>query len=131
MVARFYEKNVDSEALRTRLRPGKRGNSLLELQAAAEFLGMRSRAVHVGQESLLGVTLPAIAHLTDGHYLVLYAVNAVGVVAGDPAKGVVTLTTTAFARSWSGHLLLLARRPRAPPRRNLPWLPTHRSIPPN
>jgi RNA polymerase sigma factor (sigma-70 family) len=51
--------------------------------------------------------LPAVAHLTDGHYVVLYAVSASEVLAGEPAGGIVTLQTGAFRRGWSGHALLV------------------------
>ena len=52
-------------------------------------------------------TLPAIAHLSAGHYVVLYAQELNGLVIGDPAHGVVTVTTETFRRAWTGNLLLL------------------------
>jgi RNA polymerase sigma-70 factor (ECF subfamily) len=110
MVARFHDFGADPAAIRERLRPGPQGSSLRELQEAAEGLGFRARAVRVGAEQLAAVALPAVAHLADGHYVVLYAVQHNAVVAGDPAAGVVALDAAAFARSWSGHLLLIVRR---------------------
>jgi RNA polymerase sigma-70 factor (ECF subfamily) len=47
--------------------------------------------------------------LTDGHYVVAYAVSPSEVVAGDPATGVVTLEAGAFVRGCSGHALLAVR----------------------
>jgi RNA polymerase sigma-70 factor (ECF subfamily) len=46
--------------------------------------------------------------LTDGHYVVLYAVTASEMVVGDPATGIVTLEAGAFRRGWSGRALLVA-----------------------
>jgi hypothetical protein len=106
MVARYRGLVVSPEGLRRRLPVGPAGVSLLALQDAASSLGFRSRAVRLGFEQLAGVRLPAIAHLRDGHYVVLYARAPDGVVAGDPAAGIRTLPAATFRQAWSGNLLL-------------------------
>jgi ABC-type bacteriocin/lantibiotic exporter with double-glycine peptidase domain len=80
---------------------------LLHLHQAAAALGFRSRAVHLGLERLAEVGLPAIAHLAPGHYVVLYALASGAVVLGDPARGVYPTSIQAFAKAWTGCLLLL------------------------
>jgi ATP-binding cassette subfamily B protein RaxB len=109
MVARFHGQSVSLAGLRQGIRLGPRGASLLELQRGAAALGFRCRAVRVGVEQLASVRLPALAHLADEHYVVVYALEHGGVVVGDPATGVVTLPTDAFRRAWTGTLLLLGR----------------------
>ncbi len=89
--------------------PALRGSSLLDLQRVAEALGFRARAVRIGSDHLASLTLPAIAHLTDGHYVVVYAASASEVVVGDPATAIVTLQPAALWRGWSGHALLVVR----------------------
>jgi hypothetical protein len=52
------------------------------------------------------VSLPVIAHLSDGHYVVLHEVAPGGVVVGDPATGIVTWSLEQLRRCYSGALLL-------------------------
>ena len=52
------------------------------------------------------VGLPAVAHLSDGHYVVLHELGPGGVVVGDPATGVATWSRESLTRSYSGALLL-------------------------
>jgi ABC-type bacteriocin/lantibiotic exporter with double-glycine peptidase domain len=63
--------------------------------------------VRIGAEQLADAVLPAVAHLAEGHYVVIYERGRDGVVVGDPAAGVLTLAADAFRRAWSGNLLLL------------------------
>jgi hypothetical protein len=118
MVARSHGLDVSLAQVRQRLQAGTHGSSLLELQQAAEGLGLQARAVRIGPSHLAALALPAIAHLADGHYVVLYAVSASEVVAGDPATGIVTLQAGAFRRGWSGQALLISR----PEESNGRWL---------
>jgi ABC-type bacteriocin/lantibiotic exporter with double-glycine peptidase domain len=57
--------------------------------------------------------LPAVAHLSDGHSVVLHELGAGGVVVGDPATGIVTWNWDFLTRAYSGALLLFdaASRP--------------------
>jgi CRP-like cAMP-binding protein len=108
MVARFHGLNVPPESLRQGIHPGPRGLSLLAVQLAATLLGLCSRPVRIDPMQLSDVALPAVAHMSGDHYVVVYAIFATTVVMGDPAAGVVTVSTSAFRKSWTGHLLLLA-----------------------
>jgi predicted double-glycine peptidase len=122
MVARYHGQGVSLAALCQRVRLGPQGASLLGLQQAAATLGFGGRAVHVVPGRLPEVTLPAIAHLAGGHYVVLYAQGADEVVIGDPASCVRTVSAPTFRQTWTGHLLLLTPPGRAPsvPRWNAP-----------
>jgi ABC-type bacteriocin/lantibiotic exporter with double-glycine peptidase domain len=62
--------------------------------------------VRVSVDRLGQVSLPAVAHLADGHYVVLHELGAGGVVVGDPATGVVTWNREHLTRRYSGALLL-------------------------
>jgi ABC-type bacteriocin/lantibiotic exporter with double-glycine peptidase domain len=52
------------------------------------------------------VSLPAVAHLRSGHYVVLHELNESGVVVGDPEAGIVTWSLEFLAQCYSGALLL-------------------------
>lgn len=52
------------------------------------------------------VNFPAIAHLSNGHYVVLHDLGPAGVVVGDPATGIVTWTLSFLAQWYTGSLVL-------------------------
>jgi CRP-like cAMP-binding protein len=109
MVARHHGIEVPLAELRRFPRVRARGLSLLDLRRLGGKLGLSCRAVRVDPGRLDEVTPPAVAHLGEGHYVVVYAHGAAGLVVGDPAVGIVTLTPSAFSRACSGHLLLCQR----------------------
>ena len=107
MIARFHGQQVSLEALRQDVHLEQRGASLEELQQVAAALGFRSRAVRVGSEQLANVHLPAVGHLDNGHYVVIYSLDGDKLQIGDPSAGILTVTAQAFRRTWTGSLLLL------------------------
>ncbi len=106
MVARSRGRPTTVEELRGRAAPGPRGLSLQQLRELAGAVGLPGQAVRVSAQRLGLVSLPAIAHLRDGHYVVLYQVGPGGVVVGDPAAGVVTWGVEFLVRVYSEALLV-------------------------
>jgi ATP-binding cassette, subfamily B, bacterial len=70
-------------------------------------LGFRAQAVRIGLDHLAAVRLPAVAHLSDGHYVVLFELDNGSLIVGDPASGVGKWTLSTLQRSWTGQLLLI------------------------
>jgi hypothetical protein len=68
--------------LNEKLRSTAASFPLLELSQIARQFGLQADAVLVRVDHLVDVNLPAIAHLTDGHYVVLYQMGAELVIAG-------------------------------------------------
>ena len=103
---------------------GEHGARLLDLQQAAVALGLTCHAARVDPSRLGEVALPAVAHLSEGHYVAVYAAGSAGVVVGDPASAVVTWSAAFFRQCCSGHLLVFGP-PLAPPQgsRSLPGRP--------
>lgn len=108
MAARVLGRRVSLAELRRQIQVLQVGTSLQELQRAAGQLGFRTQAVRIGLDHLSAVRFPAIAHLTTGHYVVLFELNPGGVMVGDPATGVGSWPLATLQRTWSGQLLLLA-----------------------
>jgi hypothetical protein len=92
------------------LRPGSKGLSLRQLQTLAEAHGLLCRAVRAPLDRLGELPLPAIAHLSEGHYIVLLELHDGGVVVGDPELGITTWSVEFLAQCASGALLLFDRR---------------------
>jgi hypothetical protein len=100
---------VSVEELRARVTPGPRGLTLQQMEDLGADIGLACRAVRVSAERLHQVVLPAIALLSDGHYVVLHEVGAAGVVVGDPASGIVNWHVDFLSKCYSGSLVLFHR----------------------
>ena len=109
MVSIRLEAPIRVEDLRAKVAPGPQGLTLEQMERLGAEIGLACKAVRVSADRLRQVSLPAIAHLRDGHYVVLHEVGATGVVVGDPAVGIVNWHLTSLAECYSGVLLLIDR----------------------
>jgi CRP-like cAMP-binding protein len=92
--------------LRSQVAPGPHGLSLEQMQKLAARNGLSCRPVRVSVARLGQVRLPAVAHLSAGHYVVIHELGEAGVVVGDPEAGIVSWSREFLARCYSGALLL-------------------------
>jgi CRP-like cAMP-binding protein len=97
---------VGVEELRRKVAPDPGGLTLAQLRWLAAEVGLPCQSVRVSVDRLGQVRLPAVAHLSDGHYVVLHELGPGGVVVGDPATGIATWSRESLTRSYSGALLL-------------------------
>ena len=106
MVALRSGVRVGVEELRRKAAPGAEGLSLKQPRLLAGEIGLPRQSARVSVDRLGQVGLPVIAHLGDGHYVVLHELGPGGVVVGDPATGIATWSRELLTRSCSGSLLL-------------------------
>jgi CRP-like cAMP-binding protein len=106
MVALRRGARMSVEELRQRVTPGPEGLTLLQLRQLAAAVGLPCQSARVSVARLGQVSLPVIAHLSDGHYVVLHEGGPGGVVVGDPATGIVTWSMERLSLCYSGVLLL-------------------------
>jgi CRP-like cAMP-binding protein len=106
MVGRRLGARVSVEQLRQKAAPSPEGLTLQQLRRLAAEVGLPCQSVRVSVDRLGQVSLPAVAHLSDGHYVVLHELGPGGVVVGDPATGIATWSREFLTRSYSGALLL-------------------------
>ena len=83
----------------------------------AAAVGLPCQSARVSVERFGQVRVPVIAHLSDGHYVVLHEVAPGGVVVGDPATGIVTWSMERLRLAYSGVLLLFDGTHPSPPDR--------------
>lgn len=121
MVALRRGARLSVEELRQRVTPGPEGLTLQQLRQLAAAVGLPCQSAQVSVTRLGQVSLPVIAHLSDGHYVVLHEVSPRGVVVGDPATGIVTWSMERLRLCYSGVLLLFdGTHPRPPDREEAP-----------
>ncbi len=106
MVALRFGLPISVQALRRKVTPGPEGLSLHQLTKLAAEIGLPCQAVRISADRLGQVSLPAIAHLSDGHYVVLHEIGPAGAVVGDPATGIVAWSVRFLSQYYSESLLL-------------------------
>jgi hypothetical protein len=93
--------------LAVRLQMTPKGASMLGLRLAARSLGVPSRSWSIRPEDLGRVPLPAIAFVNRNHFVVIRRLVAADVLeVDDPALGKLQWPTHAFAKVWSGEILI-------------------------
>jgi hypothetical protein len=106
MVGRRFGASVSVEELRSQVTPGPDGLSMPQLQKLATENGLPCRPARVSAERLGQVSLPVVAHLTNGHYVVIHELGEAGVIVGDPEMGIVSWSAAYLGQCYSGALLL-------------------------
>lgn len=101
MIARYYGKSFSLPHLREACQINRQGVSLFGISEAAEKLGFRSMGALVTFEQLVEkVTLPAIIHWEQKHFIIVYHITEKWIYAADPAQGKIRYTHEEFKRGW-------------------------------
>lgn len=104
MIARHHGRDWSLATLRERCEAARDGVSLEGIAAAAESIGMRSLAVMLDYEQLVGtVPLPCIIHWDQNHFLVIVTGDERRVRVADPARGMMVWERQEFLRHWSAN----------------------------
>jgi ATP-binding cassette subfamily B protein len=102
MIAKHHGRLYSLTYLRERSYADRQGVSIRGLAHAAESIGLRTLAAKVSFEQLAHqAPLPCVAHWEQRHFVVVYRVARGRVYVADPARGLVSYTAEAFARSWA------------------------------
>ncbi|MBL7909890.1 MAG: peptidase domain-containing ABC transporter [Bacteroidia bacterium] len=102
MIASYYGKTFSIDKLRQASQYSKEGVSLLGIAEAAEKFGFLTMAVELSLQQLVNeVTLPAILHWNQNHFVVVYKADKQKITIADPSeKGIVKLTKAEFLKHW-------------------------------
>ena len=102
---------VDTDADQIRNRYGTKAVRIREMLRYAKDLGLKAHASTTRWERLASISLPGIASLRDGGFLILGRVVADEVAVFHPSFPKPKLMTRAeFEAIWDGRLVLMARR---------------------
>ena len=111
ILARFYDLPADEPQLRHQFAQSGQPLSETELLRAAKYLGLKIGVLKTQWSKLPGTPFPAIAKWTDGRYVVLARIDGDKVLLQDPiAARPIVLSREQFESSWTGELLLFAKR---------------------
>jgi ATP-binding cassette, subfamily B, bacterial len=107
MLAYYYGKNIDINALRQYTQLGKEGVNLLGISEAAEQIGFNTQGVKVNIGTLLNdVPKPAILHWGQNLFVVLAPKSKTNsIIIADPANGIVKYNKKEFADFWASDVV--------------------------
>jgi len=124
MVLNYHGRESSVDDIRERLGTSRDGTTGYELVRVARELGMEAKGVKALDFAALAlVSLPAIAHYTQGHFVVLENVRprrSVRVV--DPVRGRLVLSLEEFKKLSSGVLVLFQRTSAFEKSRDRSWV---------
>ncbi len=101
MIAKHYGRSVSLQSLREKSQIGKEGVSLLGISEAAEAIGFRTVATKLSHTQLTKeMSLPAILHWNQEHFVVLYKIKRNKFYIADPGKGLLNYTSDEFQKQW-------------------------------
>jgi CRP-like cAMP-binding protein len=106
MVGQRLGARVSVAELRSQVEPGPDGLGLGQLRKLATENGLSCRSVRVSSDRLGQVTLPVVAHLSNGHYVVLHELSETAATVGDPETGIARWSLEFLVQCYSGALLL-------------------------
>jgi len=109
MLLRFHGIGADAGQIRHRFGGGSFG--VAEMSRCAKEFGLRARVFATDWARLANISLPGIAALKDGNFLILGKVGDGKVLVqspGNPQPAI--MTQTEFEDAWDGRLVLMTRR---------------------
>src|SRR5262245_29581617 len=124
MVLTYHGRESSVDDIRERLGTSRDGTTGYELVRVARELGMEAKGVKASElAALKDVPLPAIAHYTQGHFVVLERVRpARSVRVVDPMRGRLDLPLAEFKAIFSGVLVLFTKTAAFQKSRDRSWV---------
>jgi subfamily B ATP-binding cassette protein HlyB/CyaB len=109
MLLRFHDISADAEQIRHQY--GMASFGIPEMIRCAKELGLKARAITTHWERLAKISLPAIASLRGGGFLILGKVGEGKALVQSPLSPRPEMMTQAqFEAQWDGRLVVMARR---------------------
>lgn len=104
IIAKYYGRVINIQALRNLAETTRAGSSLYNLSESAEKIGFHTIGVKLNYEKLnLEVPLPCIVHWNRNHFIVVYKIKKGQVYVSDPAHGLLAYTKEQFIKHWIGN----------------------------
>ena len=111
ILARFYSLPCDPKQLQHEFGGTGEHFSSNDILRASKLLGLKAKEITPQQSRLDKLQLPAIVEHKDGHFFILAKAGEDQVLIQDPLeKRPQTLTKELFEETWSGKVILFARR---------------------
>ena len=111
IIAQYYDLPVNGSQLQHQFAQYGKTLSDTELLRAAKNLGLKAGLVTSEWHKLQGVSLPAMAKLVDGSYVVVAKIEGEQVLVQNPVEGYsLVLSRDRFELIWTGELVLVTKQ---------------------
>lgn len=105
MIGEFYHVPARDLIYQTAPKLPECGLSLLQLRDLARSISLSAEAYRIDPEHLCDVVCPFIAHLNDGHFIVVFRADDHSALIADPASSLHSITDEKLKEIWSGYVL--------------------------
>lgn len=105
MVLRYYKSHETLQDLRDCLDTGRDGSSMEQLKGLLTNLGLTTKVYQAEVDQLDLVTLPAIIHYEEKHFVVLESINHKRAKIVDPSSGAVNVPLHEFKEKFSKRVI--------------------------
>ncbi|WP_245583110.1 cysteine peptidase family C39 domain-containing protein [Paenibacillus daejeonensis] len=113
MISAYYQKEISLYSLREQANIGRDGMTLLQLKKIAENIGFDVKAYRIESiNQFKQVTLPAILHWNQEHYVVLERIDGNYARIVDPPLGRIKLSLKKFSEQFTGFLMTVVKKNR-------------------
>ncbi|HDR7624976.1 ABC-type bacteriocin/lantibiotic exporter with double-glycine peptidase domain [Bacillus sp. RC242] len=107
MVLKFYGRHVSLATLREKYGVPKGGTSLYQLMIIGKNYDLEVKGFKADKQALQQLSLPAIIHWENKHYVVLEKISRNSIIIVDPAYGRLKIPHKEFDTKYSGYTLSL------------------------
>ncbi|MBL4702444.1 MAG: peptidase domain-containing ABC transporter [Phycisphaeraceae bacterium] len=111
MAARFYKRYAPTDALAEQQTISGHHDDLYSIGQKAETLGLMSRLVTLGAESIDAMATPAIYDDPESGLCVIYGITKKHLLIADPTRGLTTIRRDDFLGRWNGQALVISIAP--------------------
>lgn len=109
MITQFYGSEMKDAIYHNAADLPENGLSLLQLRDMARSFSFVAEAYRIDSEHLNDVMCPFIAHLSNGHYVVVYFADDRSALIADPATCIHSVSDEKLKEQWSGYVLVVHR----------------------
>ncbi|MFD2742457.1 peptidase domain-containing ABC transporter [Sphingobacterium populi] len=103
IISKYYGKLISTKKLKELCNSSKEGVSFSDLENASKILGFDSFGVALPISELKQISLPAILHWDQNHFVVLYKVVSNNYYISDPAIGLTRYSQSSLQEHWESN----------------------------
>jgi len=107
----YYGKDVLEGDLIQHMQVTEKGTSMFELKKIANNMGFNATGFKGNYPWLQKQSLPVIAYINNGHYVVINKMVDGFIYMFDPVEGHVRVHRSVFEHAWNGYILLVRMKP--------------------
>ncbi len=106
MICRYFGCNISLPYVRELTCTGIDGTTLRDLARAGEEIGLHTQSVKMSARNLDQISMPAVIHWQNDHWVVLIARKGDKLRIADPARQIHWISREAFEQNWTGYAIL-------------------------